>query len=280
MDLIAGDDAALVSRMSWFPAGKRPVFGLRWGLGVEVSDPSNPARRGARSTAAAVKDGEALIGSVGMALVAGLEGRIKAGAFGQWPDQGDPRSRQVAVLPTGTRPQLLAAARSRRLDMLMLLQPVPLSSAAGQVTQTLVQAEVFDAIADKSLRTFQPVGGANGGAGGPAAAGEAPVAAWVADALAYLRDHCELVPIPDLTAEEVRARLKRWDPEKGRAGSALPLLVELRYYQAKHLLTVEETAKEQDALLGPGKGRLLATGPPAKRRELIRAWLKERGARD
>jgi hypothetical protein len=78
----------------------------------------------------------------------------------------------------------------------------------------------------------------------------------------------------------VRARLKQSEPEKARAQSALLLLVELRYYQVKHLLTVEESTKEQDALLGPGKGRLLATGPPAKRREVVQAWLKGLGTGD
>ena len=113
-----------------------------------------------------------------------------------------------------------------------------------------------------------------------AAAATDPVAAWAADVLAYLREHCELVPVPALTVEEVRTRLRQSGPEKGSAQGTLLLVVELRYYQATHLLTVEEVAKEQDALLGPGKGRLLATGPPAKRRALIQAWLKGLGIRD
>ena len=154
VDLIAGEDATLLYRVRWFPAGNRPVIGLRWGIGVEVSDPSDPAAR------AAVKEGQELIGSVAMAVIGGLETRIKAGAYGEWPDQGDPRCRQVAILRTGSRQQLLAAARSRRLDMLIFLQPVPLSSSAGQVSQTLVQAQVFDVIAEKALRTSQALGGA------------------------------------------------------------------------------------------------------------------------
>jgi hypothetical protein len=266
VDLIAGEDSTLLYRVRWFPAGNRPVIGLRWGLGVEVSDPADPAAR------AAVKEGQELIGSVAMAVIGGLETRIKAGAYGEWPDQGDPRCRQVAILRTGTRQQLLAAARSRRLDMLIFVQPVPLSSSAGQVSQTLVQAQVFDVIAEKALRTSQALGGAPAGRG--VAGAWDPVAAQVTDLLEYLRTRCELVPVPDLTAEQVRARMKQWEPEKGRRENGLLLLVELRYYQLKQLLPAEEVAKEQDALVGLGRGRLLATEPPLKRRELIQAWLK------
>jgi len=266
VDLIAGEDATLMYRVRWFPAGNRPVIGLRWGLGVEVSGPADPAAR------AAVQNGQELIGSVAMALIGGLEPRIKAGAYGEWPDQGDPRLREVAVLPTGTRQQLIAAARSRRLDMLIFLQPVPLTSSAGQIAQTLVQAQVFDVVAEKPLRTSQALGGAP--AGRAVAGAWDPSAAQVTDTLEYLRTRCELVPVPDLTAEQVRARMKEWEPEKGRRENGLLILVELRYYQLKKLLPIEDVAKEQDALVGQGRGRLLTTEPPGKRRELIQAWLK------
>ena len=68
--------------------------------------------------------------------------------------------------------------------------------------------------------------------------------------------------------------MKQWEPEKGRRENGLLLVVELRYYQLKQLLPAEEVAKEQDALIGLGRGRLLATEPPSKRRELIQAWLR------
>ena len=270
VDLIAGDDDTLLYRMRWFPAGRRLVIGLRWGLGVEVADPRNPAVQGA------LTEGQNLIGAVALGLVSGLESRIKGGAFGDWPDQGDPRCRQVAILQTGTRQQLIASARARRLDVLILLQPVPLSSAAGQVTQTLVEVQVFDAIAGKKLGTPQALRGA--AMGPPGAAGWDPVAVGVGEVLQYVRDYCELRPVGNLTAEQVRARLKEWEQEKAKPESALLLLVEMRYYQLKQLLPADEVTKELDALVGLGRGRLLATEPPAKRRELVLAWLKEREA--
>jgi hypothetical protein len=276
VDLVAGDDETLVYRTRWFPAGRRLVIGLRWGLGVEVADPMNPAVQ------AAVKQGERLIGAVALGLVAGLEGRIKAGAFGDWPEEGDPRCRQVAILRTGTRQELVAAARARRLDMLILLRPVALSSAngtpsaVGPVAQTLVEVQVFDAMAGKPLWTSQAIGGAV--LGPPGAAGWDPVAVGVGEVLQYVRDYVELRPVGDLTTQQVRARLKEWEPEGGRAEIALLLLVELRYYQIKKLLPTDEVAKELDALVGLGRGRLLATEPPVKRRELVLAWLKELGA--
>jgi hypothetical protein len=257
VDLVAGDDATLLYRMRWFPAGRRLVIGLRWGLGVEVADPMNPAVQ------AAVKEGEKLIGAVALGLVSGLEGRIKGGAFGDWPDQGDPRCRQVAILRTGTRQQLAAAARARRLDVLILL---------------LVQVQVFDAIAGKPLWTSPTFGSA--ALGSSDVRGWDPVAVRVGEVLNHLRDYFELRPVGDLTTEQVRARLKDWEPEKARPESALLLLVELRYYQLKQLLPADEVAKELDALVGLGRGRLLATEPPVKRRELVQAWLKELGVRD
>ncbi len=266
VDLVAGDDATLLYRMRWFPAGRRLVIGLRWGLGVEVADPMDPAVQ------AAVKEGEKLIGAVALGLVSGLEGRIKGGAFGDWPDQGDPRCRQVAILRTGTRQQLAAAARARRLDVLILLQPVPLSSAAGQITQTLVQVQVFDAIAGKPLWTSPTFGSAALGISD--VRGWDPVAVRVGEVLQYVRDYVELRPVGELTAEQVRARLKDWEPEKARPESALLLLVEMRYYQIKQLLPTDEVARELDSLVGLGRGRLLATEPPVKRRELVQAWLK------
>jgi len=53
----------------------------------------------------------------------------------------------------------------------------------------------------------------------------------------------------------------------------LPVLVELRYYQAKGLLPAERAAELYDRILGTGRGRLLAGDDEAGRREALSAWL-------
>jgi hypothetical protein len=263
VELLAGDDASLRYRVRWFQAGKRPTIGLRWGLGVEASDTAAPLP----------KDAEKLIGSVSLTLISGLEKRTAAGAFGEWPDSGDPRFRQVAILKGGTRSQLLAAARRRRLDILAVLQLTRLSSATGQVTQTLVQVQIVDAIGDQALWNSQAFGGI--ASAPPARPGEDPAGARAAEVLAYVGTYCELRPMPSLTAEQVRSRLEQMESEKARPENRLPILVELRYYQLQQLVPVEDVAKRVDAILGTGSGRLLATGQPVQRRETVEAWLKK-----
>lgn len=265
VDLLAGDDATLQYRMRWFAEGRRPVIGLRWGLGVEIRDPASPAAQ------QALQDQQGLLGAVALGLIAGLESRLKAGAFGDWPDQGDPRCRQVGILPSGPREGLLAAARRRRLDMLIVLQPLP-APPAIQSGPSLPQVQIIDVVTDRVLWTWQPSGAsAMGLAVRP---GQDPAGAPVAEILAYIRDRCELLPMPQLDAERVQTRLKELEAEKARPENHLPILVELRYYQLKQLLSVEETARQNGTILGPDQGKLLATGEPILRRQLLEAWLK------
>jgi len=233
------------------------VFGVRWAVGVQlVAAAEGPPIRSAQ-------DLGRLTGPIAPELGIRLEERMRRGDFGDWPDAGVPRLRQVSFVGVGKQEELVAAARRQALDLLMVFSLTPRPVARGKQASPLVRVRVVDVATEKTLWASESV---SGGAGaGPA---------FVADVLKRLDDGFRLQPIPKQTAEEVKQQLQQMDAAKLTPEAGLAVLLEVRYFQAAQLLTAEEAAGYYDAILGAGKGKDLAAGDEARRAEVLQAWLK------
>jgi len=270
VELMAGDDAAFRDQMQWFPLGNRPVFGLRWACGVERADASLLS-----------ESLEKELKTLSLALVTGLDQRLANRVFGAWPETGDPRCRQVAVLRTGRRHELIAAAKRRALDLLVVVQPVP-EAAGTQVPQTAppqaLRIDLFDVIEERVLATFPaPLGPAMPGPMGPVpppslAVPKVPAAELAEQFLKFVDDRCALQSVPWAIVDRAKPRMTQLASRVVSPHAGAAVLLEVRYYQVRQLVPNDQAIAVYDTILGAGKGAKLALGGPAERREILQAW--------
>ena len=111
IDFLTADDDRINEQVRWAPWSKRPVFGLRLGLGVLPNECSREthgtSNRSSRSPV-----------PVGPKLVAALDERLAAGAFGVWSPGEDSRLTRVGWLGIGKRGQLTSSAKRQDLDII------------------------------------------------------------------------------------------------------------------------------------------------------------------
>jgi hypothetical protein len=280
VDLIAGDDATLQNHLRWFPLAGRSSVGLRWGLGVQLTNQTK------QPDLAKPDDWMNLTGPLGPAMVTGLQERVDRGDFGQWPQLGDPRFRQVALLGGGKTDELRAAARRQGLDLLVVAELRQII-ARKAVTDMEMKVRIVDVAEGKTLWTSKPikrsdlvptppVGPIKGGGLAPKPAGKTdPAADFVAEVLKGVDTKCSLDLLPEKTSAEAKNRLKSLAQasSNSKGEDSLRPLVELRGYQAGQWLTTAEVSTYYDGIVGAGKGRALASGDEATRRQVLQAWL-------
>jgi len=110
------------------------------------------------------------------------------------------------------------------------------------------------------LRTAPPASG-----GAPAAPD--PSEKWLADLLHQVDEKMTLQPLPELTPDDAKQAAERLIAAKRRD---LPAdLVELRTYQARHLIDDASAAGYYEQLLGSGLGETFARGSAEERREIL-----------
>ncbi|MCR4414950.1 MAG: hypothetical protein NUV77_21235, partial [Thermoguttaceae bacterium] len=260
ISVIAADDATVLERVRWFPAGKRPAFGLRFGVGVHYAGQGTvPKIRNPHEL-------EQITGPIGTVVGQTLHTHLVAGNFGRWTAGGDPRLRQVAFLGAAAGlDDLLSAARRQALDVLAVLAVQPRAGAAARRAENSVRLRFVDVASGKGLWASEAVM-----AGSPLfRKGGAAVEQAIAAAVKRIDTDLCLADMPELTAEQVKARLAALGLPGAKPADPLAALVELRYYQAAKLLSADEVTELYDAVLGAGKGRTLATGDRAARRALL-----------
>ncbi len=272
-ELLAGDDAAFREQMQWYPLGNRPVFGLRWACGVERAD-----------AAPLPETLEKDLKTLSLALVTGLDQRLGNRVFGAWPETGDPRCRQVAVLRTGRRHELIAAAKRRAVDLLVIVQTVPEAGSASPAAQTAPpqarKIELFDVIEERVVATFPaPLAAAVPGPMGPVPPPNAPVPKVPAPELAeqflkYVDERCTLQPVPWAVVDRAKPRMTQLASRVVSPHAGAAVLLEVRYYQLRQLVPNDQAIAVYDSILGEGRGAKLALGDPAARREALQAWVQ------
>jgi WD40 repeat protein len=261
------DDTALEERLKWFPAAKRPSIGLRWGLGVVLASQADPPK--IRSSDDLAK----LTGPIGPALIEQLQTRMGQGAFGKWPENGPPGCRKVAILGAGTQPELVAVAKKDGLDVLVLFTLRVRPAGSGRRMDMSMRVRLLDVASDEALWTSESV--SSGRVASARQSGSDPLLELHEAVLRQVDESFRLAPMPTLAPEHVRGRvagLVEGSQELGE-DERLRILVELRYYQGKELLSRDAAAKAYDQVLGEDKGSELAAADGPGRRALLHQWL-------
>ena len=260
-ETIAAADDAVVGMVQWLPAARQPVLGLRWGVGLYHADAQQqPPAGDARAMGG-------LTGGAGPALVAGLEKRMAEGVFGIWPEEGDRRLREIALLGSGRQPDLVEAARRRGLDLLMIFTLSERTVVVSKKQFVMLRVRILDVTTGRQLWTSEPV-----------STQHAQSAGLAKEVLKEIDEEFRLAPVPGIRPERAAARVARLaaTASKSEPGELLRVLLELRYYQAKGLVEPEDLVPLYDKILGRGKGRTMATGTAAQRRQVLAEWLKGR----
>jgi hypothetical protein len=257
---LAKDDSQLMEAVRWYPAAKQPAVLVRWGIGIQSAqlDPEPPSTK---------LDLKQHTGPVGAAVVAALEKRINAGAFGEWPERGDARIRTVIPLGIGTREELLAAARQAGADGVIVLE---LSrQVVVRKSESLLKARVSDADGEPQWVSPQSLVSSRLAAQ-PDSATDL-VNSFVSELMNQIDVKYKLQAMPAVTAEQVKDRVDRLT--KAKSADVLTALAELRYYQAKGLLSTDAATAAYRTWLSADGAKLLATGGRRMRRAAVQQWL-------
>lgn len=258
---LAGDAEVLKQRTRWCPAIPRATLGVRWAVGVQ------------RPPGDAALSRELLkqIGTLTLALIPGLDERIDAGRFGDWPQEGDKRFRQAALLKEG-RPEpldrLLPSCRRRGVDLLLAVEPVPDPDPAKKGGGLRIR--LFDTAEDRELTAFPQLPGQPPGKAGSS---DNPQA-LAAEVFKYVDAQCVLQDFPWPAGDPAKRRADKLKAGPPRPGAALAYLVEVRYFLAREFLPAADAARLIDAVLGPGNGDVFVQADPAKRREMFDRWTR------
>jgi hypothetical protein len=100
---------------------------------------------------------------------------------------------------------------------------------------------------------------------------EDPVPGLIKDILGRIDQQFRLVEMPEISREAVLKHVAAVTAVK--PANCLPLLLELRYYQSKKLLTDQEFAEYAGKIAGAEEGQRLATGAEAERKQVVEPWL-------
>lgn len=267
VDLIASDGAGLEDRLRWFAGAERPAIGLRWALGVQWTGTGEQPPIGTQRDLAKVT------GTIGPGILDGLQQRTTDGRFGDWPSRGDPRFRQVALLGGGKQAELLAAAQRQGLDILVVVNLTPQVISLSRRSDVLMRIRIVDVASKRTLWASESL--SQNRVAAASRAGTDLAGQMVEQVLKEVDQDFALKPMRSLKAEDVKARAAKLGESisKSEPEALLPVLVELRFYQSRGLLETDEAAALYDRILGAGKGRVLASGDEAKRRQLLEAWL-------
>ena len=94
-----------------------------------------------------------------------------------------------------------------------------------------------------------------------------PAEKWLTDVLRQVDQKMTLQPLPELTADDAKQSAERLLSSKHRDLAAD--LVELRTYQARHLIDDATAAGYYEQLLGDGMGEAFANGDADARRKIL-----------
>jgi hypothetical protein len=183
----------------------------------------------------------------------------------------------IAMLASTDTENALQTAAKEGLDVLVLGLTTSKPAVARAPEQSLISLRLLDVATHKALWESRPlsdmkVQAAKQQASGSKASGKKvakgkdlgdPAGDLVDELLHYAQTNLKLADMPAITAEVAHKRAD-WLAEQGDS-NPLPVLLELRYYQWKQLLTPEETAGFFAKILGDENGPKLANGSDQER---------------
>ncbi len=267
VEVIAGDDAALLERVRWLPAVNRPSIGIRWGMGVHlIGEEQQPA----------VTTPEHLVtvtGRIGQGVYLGLQGWASEGRFGNWTPNSKVPTQQVVLLGGGNHAGLLTAAKRQQLDMLVTISRSTRVVGVGRNAEILMRVRINDVAGKLTPWTSTLLSSTDVVAG--QRMGKDLTAELVTEVLQEVGQNYALKPLPDERPEDAKARLAEFDPASCTSKDELLLhLVDLRYCAAKKLLAAGELTAFYGKVLGIGNGQSLVSGDRAERQSALEQWLE------
>ncbi|HTU24825.1 MAG TPA: hypothetical protein VMF30_05480, partial [Pirellulales bacterium] len=256
IDFLSADDERVNEMIRWAPWSKRPVLGVRWGLGILPTNVPGPLVEKEQI--------EPVTGAAGPKLVAELDSSLEQGDFGAWPPGKDSRLTRVGWLGIGNRNQLLASAKRQEFDIVAV---VNVNWQKGDARQISVRvADVVNSIVIYNSSTLKV-----GPPGSNLAAKAEAVDKWVAEVMRQVDQKMTLQPFPEMTAKEALQTMEKRMEAKRR--NVIADLVELRAYQARHLIDESTAAGYYEALMGEGRGAAFAHDDVDARRKILKELL-------
>jgi len=259
IDAIAGPDARIKDRLKWIPGMKRPMIGVRFGVGVYVTGVE------VQPNVQSMEDLAKITGVAGPMLVTRLQEQIGAGDFGEWPAAEDERFRQVAALRGGAFGDIRERAEALGVDVVVLFT-LTRRIAAGSGRQSLIlKARVSDLVG--KAETFTSTSLTSDQIAAAQRAGQDAITPFVDETLAFIEENYAVKPMPALTPELAAKRAK--SIAVAEMDAPFKALVEVRYYHAMGMIDNPTAEECYDHLLHVGAGDVMISGDEAARRELL-----------
>lgn len=277
-EVISSDVLEVAERWKWSPALQRPVIGLRWGFGVQYSGkkPDNAYVFPQPNYQSIVESMNDLTAGSAPRLIGNVEYLASQGRFGQWPVGRNSLAREVVLIGGGSLGELLAAAKTARLDFLVAAHFT--TQAGGPATSkkkgstTAMTFRLFDVSLGKMLFETSPLKAADLGKSEKDASAEA-----ADEMLRFIDEQVAPQPLTELPKDVLKTRLEFMQTKD----SANPIAdaAELQLYVRKGWATEPQIQRAATRLLGDANSvRALLTGS-AEEREALATKLEPREVR-
>ncbi|MFM9961321.1 MAG: hypothetical protein ACKV2Q_08850 [Planctomycetaceae bacterium] len=267
-EVVTSDAPEVAERWKWSPALQRPVIGLRWGFAVQYSGkkPDNAYVFPQPNYQSIVESMNELTAGSAPRLIGNVEYLASQGRFGQWPVGRNSLAREVVLLGGGSLGELLAAAKSARLDFLVAAHFT--TQAGGPTTSkkkgstTAMTFRLFDVSLGKMLFETSPLKAADLGKNEKDASAEA-----ADEMLRFIDENVAPQPLTELSKDVLKTRLESLNAKD----SANPIAdaAELQLYVRKGWATEPQIQRAATRLLGDANSvRALLHGSAEDRQAL------------
>jgi hypothetical protein len=257
-----GDDSSLVNNMHWLPIAKRPTMGLRWGLGVTFAGVTT------RKDAKIAADLLPLTGPIGPDLVRQLEQRLDERRDGEWAFPNGQFMR-VPAFSAETEEDLMTKAAKENLDGLVLISMTSKRMGMAKTLRITMIVRLVDVLGHKITWSSSPLNSqkAQSTQGTKADAS----VQLVGEVMAKLDEQYASVKFPAIGDTAVQRRAAHLAESGGSPPQVLRNLAELRYYQAKKLLSESDAERAYHEIVGE-KAKVLAGGDGTQRTAAAAEW--------
>jgi dienelactone hydrolase len=235
---IGGENQPIIDGMRWFAAGKRPLMAFR--LGVASFDVDRPGRQSFRAAD--------LARTVESGLVEGLAERVTSARFGRWPA---PVNRTLPKVPSFTArsdEEILGEAVKQHLDGLLVIVSSSEKLGMNKMVRANLEVRLIDVTAGTKLWTSPRLN--NQKAAATRGTAEDASTDLVRTVLGKLDSICSLQPMPALTGPVTKTRIANLRRMQLAPEGRLRTAMEVRYYQAKGLITAADARAAYDSLFG------------------------------
>jgi hypothetical protein len=265
------NDAALVEQMRWLPIAKRPAMGVRWGVGVTMGNVTP------KTTAKTSAELMHTTGPIGPDFVRKLEQRLDEQRDGTWSPLFSDKYMKVPAFLAETEDDLVNQAAKENLDGLVLLSMSSKTMGLAKTVRYTLIVKLVDVQTKKITWTAQPLNSQK--AYSTLGTNHDACVELVRDSMAKLNEQFSLTALPKIDEAAVQRRAARLADGSGSAGQALRALAELRYYQAKKLLS-QEDAERTYREIASDKAKILAGGEGTERAAAVAEWYVTRSLRN